>query len=99
MTETTTDGMIVTRQSDDMLRGRIIAMRSMIAQFENEIKQIEGNLASRQYRAKEERNKQLRPTLADLLKQAAERVKSMTPEELEAMESAQRKSWTRQDND
>lgn len=35
------------RQSDDVLKGRIIAMRSMIAQFSNEIEQIEGNLKSR----------------------------------------------------
>ena len=38
------------RQSDDMLKGRIIAMKSMIAQFTNEIEQLESNLKSRQSR-------------------------------------------------
>lgn len=41
-------------QSDDMLRGRIAAMKSMIAQFQNEIKQLEGNLESRAMRKKSE---------------------------------------------
>lgn len=41
-------------QSNDVLRGRIIAMRSMIAQFENEIKQLEGNLCSRGLRRKDD---------------------------------------------
>lgn len=34
-----------------------------------------------------------------LLKRATERVKKMTPEELEEMYKAQRKSWTEQDRD
>lgn len=34
-------------QSDDMLRGRIVAMKSMIRQFQNEIMQLESNLRSR----------------------------------------------------
>ena len=40
-------------QSDDMLKGRIIAMRSMIAQFENEIKQLESNLKLRECNKKQ----------------------------------------------
>lgn len=39
------------------------------------------------------------PELTALLKKSAERIKNMTPEELEAMEMAQRKSWTEQDHD
>jgi hypothetical protein len=36
-------------------------------------------------------------TFANTLKQSAERVKAMTPEQREAMEAAQRKCWARQD--
>lgn len=42
-----------TEQSCDVLKGRIIAMRSMIAQFENEIKQLEGNLRSGRMKCQE----------------------------------------------
>lgn len=35
-------------QSDDMIKGRVLAMRSMIAQFQNEISQLEDSLRHRQ---------------------------------------------------
>ena len=39
------------------------------------------------------------PELDRLLKDSVEKVKQMTPEELEAMHKAQRESWSRQDMD
>ncbi len=39
------------------------------------------------------------PKLAKLLKEALEKVKNMTAEELREMTDAQRESWTRQDID
>ena len=39
------------------------------------------------------------PRLLELIRQSVERVKNMTPEELEAMLKAQRESWARQDMD
>lgn len=41
----------------------------------------------------------INPELDQLLKESVERVKKMTPEELEAMHKAQRESWARQDMD
>lgn len=41
------DSLLGASQSDDMLRGRIVAMKSMIQQFQNEIMQLESNLQAR----------------------------------------------------